>query len=79
MRDIRVLQSGDTTMSLCMTLSGHTSNLPRLVVQGHGFEASLLQSGIGQNSLFLHHYDRGRDVIVLLYLFVVYIQCHTLS
>ena len=26
-----------------MTLSGHTSTLPRLVVQGHGFEASFLR------------------------------------
>ena len=30
-------------MTLCMTLSGHTSTLPRLVVQGHGFEASYLR------------------------------------
>ena len=28
---------------MCMTLSGHTSTLPRLVVQGHGFEASFLR------------------------------------
>ena len=26
-----------------MTLSGHTSTLPRLVVQAHGFEASFLR------------------------------------
>ena len=39
MHDIRVLSSGD----MCMTLSGHTSTLPRLVVQGHGFEASFLR------------------------------------
>ena len=35
---------------MCMTLSGHTSTLPRLVVQGRVFEASLLQSGFGQKS-----------------------------
>ena len=28
---------------MCMTLSGHTSTLPRLVVQGHGFKASYLR------------------------------------
>ena len=33
-----------------MTLSGHTSTLPHLVVQGRVFEASLLQSGFGQKS-----------------------------
>ena len=54
MHDIRVLQSGDNvmTMSLCMTLSGHTSTLPRLVVQGHVFEGSWLQSGFGQKSTY---------------------------
>ena len=39
MYDSRVLWSGD----MCMTLSEHTSTLPRLVVQGHGFEASFLR------------------------------------
>ena len=33
MHDIRVLSSGDK----CMTLSGHTSTLPSLVVPGPGF------------------------------------------
>ena len=47
MHGIRVLSSGD----MCMTRSGHTSTLPRLVVQGRGFEASLFQSGFGQKSL----------------------------
>ena len=37
-------------MTLCMTLSGHTSTLPRLVVQGRVFEASLLHSSFGQKS-----------------------------
>jgi hypothetical protein len=35
---------------MCMTLSGHTSTLPRLVVQGRVFEGSWLQSGFGQKS-----------------------------
>ena len=48
MHDIRVLSSGD--MTLCMNLSGHTSTLPCLVVQGRVFEASLLQSGFGQKT-----------------------------
>ena len=39
MYDSRVQRSGD----MCMTLSGHTSTLPRLVVQGYGFEASFLR------------------------------------
>ena len=39
MYDSRVQWSGD----MCMTLSGHTSTLPRRVVQGHGFEASFLR------------------------------------
>ena len=46
MHDIRVLSSGD----MCMTLSGHTSTLLRLVVQGRVFEGSWLQSGFGQKS-----------------------------
>ena len=37
---------------MCMTLSGHTSTLPRLVVQGRVFEAPLLQSGFGQKSTY---------------------------
>ena len=35
---------------MCMTLSGHTSTLPRLVGQGRVFEGSLLQSGFGKKS-----------------------------
>ena len=35
---------------MCMTLSGHTSTLPRLVFQGRVFEGSWLQSGFGQKS-----------------------------
>ena len=60
MHDIRVLSSGD----MCMTLSGHTSTLPRLVVQGRVFEGSLLQSGFGGKKCPNRHlYDRGRDLV----------------
>ena len=49
-----------------MTLSGHTNTLPRLVVQGRVFEASLLQSGFRQKST-----DTGTfmtEGVILLYL-----------
>ena len=37
---------------MCTTLLGHTSTLPRLVVLGHGFEASFLDSAKSQ---MFHH------------------------
>ena len=46
MHDNRVLSSGD----MCMTLSGHTSTLPRLVVQGHDFEGHSLGCRFGPTS-----------------------------
>ena len=49
-------------MTLCMTLSGHTSTLPRLVIWGAGFQGHLLDSDSTGT-----HYDRGRDIILLLF------------
>ena len=66
MYDIRVLSSGD--MTLCVTLSGHTSTRSRLVVQGPGFEASFLSWAlvkeyyVPQDGCF---FIRGHDNIIV--------------
>ena len=59
MHDIRVLSSRD--MTLCMTLSGHTSTLPRPVVQSHGFEAPFLR--LAQNGKVTWELFLNRDSV----------------
>ena len=52
------------TMALCMTLSGHTSTLPRIVVWGAGFQVHLLDLTKTQFCPLIGTYlNRGRDVM----------------
>ena len=49
-----------------MALSGHTSTLPRLVVQGHDFEGHFLECRLGPTSRPLRRFiNRGHDNIIL--------------
>ena len=52
---------------MCMTLSGHTSTLPRLVIWGAGFQGHLLDSAKTRFcSQTGTHLNRGRDIIVVI-------------
>ena len=52
-------------MTLCMTLSGHTSTLPRLVVWGAGFQGHFLDLTKTQFCATTGtHLDRGRDLVI---------------
>ena len=61
---IATLESGD--MTLCMTLSGHTSTLPRPIVWGAGFQGHFLDLTKAQKSTGTGTYvNRGRDIILV--------------
>ena len=65
MHDIMVLWSGDNVM--CMTLSGHTSTLPRLVVWGAGFQGHYILLDSAQTQFCgatRTHYDRGCELLM---------------
>ena len=63
MHDIRVLQSGD----MCMTLSGHTSTLLRLVIWGDDFEGHSLECRFGPTSYNVILVGLLTEVMIILY------------
>ena len=62
-----------------MTLSGHTSTLPRLVVQGHDFEGQFLEFRLGPTSRPTGRFsNRVHDIHhsrAVLHVYVAHIRC----